>query len=744
MQTLDTSAILRLEKLMRRLGKPLALGALVGLGAVGCQGTDGSSGPSVQRVGLNAFGNCDDLLDYFQDEALSEVQHWGWIGEDRGDAVAEPAAGGGGQAENDGGPSHSGTNTQEADVDEPDLLKTDGRFIYGVRGRQLLIYRADDLSLVSETLLAGHEGWLLLDGDRLAVLYTAWRNDREVPEGAPARFAHSGKTVIEVWDVADRAAPAQLRRTLVEGQLITARMVAGTARVVVHFDGAQYVDWQPEFGGDRPVAGGTSQDGPSETEAKPDDTPSAGMAQRRDAQEAERMDPEAAWRAAIEETSIADWMPYRLDTAGGEAVAGPLGTCRQFHRPGEASGHGVTAVVSVDLDQPEARFADPAVVTAPGVTYASSGNLYLTTVNHAGWLWGGGVAEDVANSGDVVEAEASGGGATDTAQRRDAQVAAAEREASQVHKLSIGDATAPAAYRASGRVFGHPLNQFSLGEHADHLRIATTENRMQDGPVNHLFVLGEAEGALEQTGAITGIAETERIYAVRLMGERGFMVTFRQVDPLFTMDLSDPANPRMVGELKIPGFSTYLHPYGADHLIGIGQSADEEGRVTGMQLSLFDVSDFADPQQAHVQALGEGWSSALYDHHAFLFWPATDTLAIPVERWDEAEGDHVGLALYSVSAEAGFDETGFVSHSVFGDGWAPNIERSMVIGDAIYAFSRVGVTAHTLEGLAPVAQAAFPEDEGAWDGGGVEPEPAEPLPAEPEADGAEDGGDESD
>jgi hypothetical protein len=766
MQTIDTSTLRRLENLMIRLGKPLALATALGLGVgvVGCESENTGGNTQVEMTALHAFNSCDDLLDYFHDEALTEVQHWGWISPaERGGAaddqsIGAPTAGGEGGENNTPTPAFSETNNQEAAVDEPDVVKTDGRYIYGVRGRQLLIYQAEDLSLLSEVLLPAYNAQILLDGDRLAVIYNQWGEIDGLPEGLPARLAQSSKTGIEIYDVADRAAPAQLRKTLVEGNLITARLVDGTARVVVHFNGAGHVDWQPWEDGSPPSVGGgtggTEVTPPRATETDPaPDADGAGMEQRRDGQE---VDVEAAWRQAVEDTVIEDWIPFRVDTAEGETTAGPLGACRQFHRPGEAAGHGVTAVVSVDLDRPDASFADPAVVTAPGVTYASAGSLYLTTVNHAGWLWGAG---DVAVAGEAPDVAVGGtdtgsastpdtGSGDNTEQRMDGQVAAApEREATQIHKLSIGEAVAPAAYRGSGRVYGTPLNQFSMGEHAAHLRIATTENTLQGETTNHLFVLGEAEGALSVTGQITDLAATERIYAVRLMGERGFMVTFRQVDPLFTMDLSDPANPLLMGELKIPGFSTYLHPYGLDHLIGIGQSANEEGRVTGMQLSLFDVSDLANPAQAHVLPLGEGWSQALYDHHAFMFWAPTDTLAIPVERWEnEVDGNgNVGLALYDVDVADGFAEAGFISHDGFGEGWAPSIERSLVIGDAIYAFSRVGVTSHTLEGLAPVASAAFPDDAG--DPGREQPvepgDPGEPIDAElPDDRDGDQGGDE--
>ena len=126
-----------------------------------------------------------------------------------------------------------------------------------------------------------------------------------------------------------------------------------------------------------------------------------------------------------------------------------------------------------------------------------------------------------------------------------------------------------------------------------------------------------------QAGRIGELGKGERVYAVRFVGDVGYVVTFRQIDPLYTVDLADPERPRVLGELKIAGYSAYLHPIGEDLLLGIGQNADAEGRRLGTQLSIFDVSNLRRPQLLHHEALGAGWSEAENDHHAFLFWPRT-------------------------------------------------------------------------------------------------------------------------
>ena len=161
-----------------------------------------------------------------------------------------------------------------------------------------------------------------------------------------------------------------------------------------------------------------------------------------------------------------------------------------------------------------------------------------------------------------------------------------------------------------------------MSEWDGHLRVASTninwwwgwnENTQEEG--NNLTVLQDNnEGELVVTGSITGIAPGERIFASHMFGAKGYMVTFEQIDPLFTIDLSDHSNPTLVGELKIPGYSSYLHALGEDHLLAVGMDGDMDGNLTGLAVNVFDVSDFANPTLAHQYTLDEGdgwaWSEA--------------------------------------------------------------------------------------------------------------------------------------
>jgi hypothetical protein len=217
-------------------------------------------------------------------------------------------------------------------------------------------------------------------------------------------------------------------------------------------------------------------------------------------------------------------------------------------------------------------------------------------------------------------------------------------------------------------------SSFQLGEHEGVLRVATnrdefdpdTGSRRQD---NHLFVLeDDGAGTLRTIGEVRGFAPGETIFSSRFLGSRGFVVTFRQIDPLFAFDLSDPRDPRLVGELEIPGVSTYLHPLDEDHLLTIGLNGDEQGVDWRVRLQIFDVQDLARPRLVHALVpdfgpAGETWSPATYDHLAFNYFDAAGMLTIPVQYRGESDADHFsGFASFAVSLQDGITELGRMDH----------------------------------------------------------------------------------
>jgi hypothetical protein len=186
-------------------------------------------------------------------------------------------------------------------------------------------------------------------------------------------------------------------------------------------------------------------------------------------------------------------------------------------------------------------------------------------------------------------------------------------------------------------VAGHLLNQFAMDEYEGFLRVATTTGTPWggDGSESQVVVLAERDGVLTQVGSVGNMGEGERIYSVRFIGETGYVVTFRQVDPLYVLDLRDPERPVISGELKIPGYSAYLHPLGDGLLLGVGQDADSDGRVLGAKATMFDVSDPANPREIGSWSMRDGYTDVEWDHLAFLAWAPEDIAVLPLSLWQE-------------------------------------------------------------------------------------------------------------
>jgi uncharacterized secreted protein with C-terminal beta-propeller domain len=264
-------------------------------------------------------------------------------------------------------------------------------------------------------------------------------------------------------------------------------------------------------------------------------------------------------------------------------------------------------------------------------------------------------------------------------------------------------------YRGSGDVAGYLLSQWSLSESRGVLRVVSTESPAWWGrgaeTESFLTTLRRREGSLVQAGRIGNLGRGERVYAVRFVGNVGYVVTFRQIDPLYTVDLADPEHPRVLGELKIPGYSAYLHPIGNDLLLGIGQDVNDQGRPLGTQVSIFDVSDLGHPKRLHQAALGQGWSEAESDHPAVLYWPRTGLVVVPFSQ--KALG-------FRVSRAGGIDAVGHVEHDPTP---GAGIRRSLVVGSDVLTVSDTGVEASSLTTLSPLGWVPFP--------------PADPPPATP-------------
>jgi uncharacterized secreted protein with C-terminal beta-propeller domain len=616
---------------MRRL---LLLAALVALSiaAATLGGTTAHSAGAAAKPRLTSFGSCGQLLGYARAQTARFVGPYGL-----GAAVATgmpelaaPAATTAKRAEQ--GVDFSGTNVQEEGVDEPDIVKTDGKTLFAVAGGRLNAVDVDGPrprlldSLALERDL-GHE--LLLQGDRLLVLSRGGYWIEPLP-GIAARIApyQPQKSVLAEVDVSD---PARLRlvRTLeLDGSYVAARLVGSSARIVT----ASQIPAALPF-------------------TQPKDATPAAMA------EATRRN-----KSVVASSRVGSWLPsYRIKRAGAKpGRSRPLVQCRHVRRASAFSGLGMLTVLTVDLAKGLQPVDATAVMTDGRIVYASPESLYVATER-----WADRPDPDTPTSGENgVQTE--------------------------IHKFDIASPL-KTHYRGSGKVSGYLLSQWSLSEHRGVLRVVSTESPAWWGPTggeseSFLTTLRPSGGALVQAGRIGGLGKGERVYSVRFVGDTGYVVTFRQIDPLYTVDLANPERPRVLGELKIPGYSAYLHPIGEDLLLGVGQDATAEGRPTGQQISIFDVYDLRRPSRLHTHHLGEGWSEAEHDHHAFLFWPRTGLVMIPFNQ--QAAGFRVGRA-------RGIDPAGRVSH----DAQWP-IRRSLVVRDSVLTVSEKGVMSNSLATLA--------------------------------------------
>ena len=554
---------------------------------------------------------------------------------------------------------YTSTNNQEQGVDELDIVKTDGWHLYVAMDGWLRILRSwpPEASEQLATLeLPGYTHGLFLHRDLVAVLSSGQGIVSPLWEGwEPA-------TRIDLVDVRERAAPKLVRTIEVEGSLVGARLIDGELYAVVYtWIPIPQVAWELLWRGDLGL---------------PDPPWDASEAERELAAALARRILRPHVEAIAAALDLDEVLPTLSDrnlvtgaTRGGSMVA-----CADVFRPVQVGSCGMLTVLHLDLKaiggdgQPSGvgLFADGWTV------YASARSLYVA--NGQPWWWWL----------DETSAYAS------------------------VHKFALGDPKAPVRYVASGSVPGYLLNQFAMSEHDGDLRVATTElgwwrpPSADRGRGSAITVLrDDGRGALATVGQIKGIAPGERIFASRFFGPVGFLVTYEQVDPLFTLDLSDPTVPRLVGELVLPGFSTYLHPAGDGYLLAVGRTVDDQNRLADLVVNLFDVHDLAHPKLAHQHVIARGngsWvdSEALWDHHAFTFHRGVLTIPVALnESWDRWFS---GIVAMRVDPAEGIGELGRVDHGdLAGDaGWVW-MRRSVYVEDFLYSLSNLGLKASVLQ-----------------------------------------------
>ena len=665
------------------------------------QPTHRASVDAAPAAALDRFAECGALLGYFQANAAEITRPWGLgseiapaadLGLDTmmaGAAAASDSSAAGQSAPMRAGTDYSISNVHEAGLDEPDSVKTDGRRVVVVTDN---LVRVVDVTGPTPTLAATIDlgpdwGWkLLMHGDRALALKAHWGSLARFAGSGPGRerldWGHDWGPTTEVGEIdLAQTVPAIASRLSVEGEYVGARMTDGVMRLITRSQ-PKGIGW-----------------------VYPETSDVAAAERATDAN-----------RRIIAETTIEHWLPNFIlrDEAGEPVDAGRLGDCDRFWAPTRYAGPGTLSITTVDIaENGLAGPMDTTSIAAGGSTvYASRSHLYVTTT---GWF---GQRDRVA---DLREGPLDELGPNVIA--------------TEIHMF---DTSSPgsSAYVGSASVMGTVLNQYSMSEHEGHLRIATTVARSwrSDGSLDSesfVTVFAVGDDGLSETGQVGGLGVGERIYAVRYLGDVAAVVTFRQVDPLYLLDMADPTAPTVRGELKINGYSAYLHPLAGDVLLGVGQEATGEGLPLGAQVSMFDIADLDRPRRIDQWTLPESHSAVEFDPLAFLHWPAENVAVLPVEQHpSNLSPSFIGAVVLS-TADRALTERSRLTHAAppvrkcreprdtddrgddpgpaqlscwYEADWSARIVASTVIGDRLYLASPKALGSVDVTTLEPVFQ----------------------------------------
>jgi uncharacterized secreted protein with C-terminal beta-propeller domain len=683
---------------MKRSTLPLLALALLVLAAAIAAGCTGSAG--VPAAGeIKKFSSADEIRDYIvNNTALAAADGYGYLtnGIAR-DAVIAPQAsvaessakGLGIPSASPGSADHSTTNVQVAGVDEPDFVKNDGKYIYVITGQTLAIvdaYPAASASVVSKTEIGDTPRDLFIDGNRL-VLFATGTKDTDLPypdnSAVPAvqmkEMPYYYRPSLPVthaifYDITDRAHPKVLKDFTIDGDYTDARLIGSNLYLVTREQVYTY-------------------------------------------------DRDRITVPAIRE--------------GTKTVIAP--DVYYFDNPERQ--YAFTTISSFDTAGAKEKEAKTYLAGSGNILYVSENAMYITYQKYhtiysprqpvplieAVDVQRGSAASPSGLSAPVLwedfnrmtESEKQAYIADLKNQEQESiQKKEIDQTTTAIHKIAISNGAI--TYSARGEVPGVLESQFSMDEYRNNLRVATTSNvytTRGSYEYNNVFVL---DSAMKTIGSLTHIAEQERIYSTRFIGDRLYMVTFKRIDPFFVIDLTNAESPKILGKLKIPGYSDYLHPYDAKHIIGVGKETgtNDWGGVStrGIKLALFDVSDVEHPTQIDKVEIGDpGTDSAvLSDHKAFLFDKAKNLLVIPARVvrneavvYDKMPGTiqpniWYGAYVFGVTPESGFTLRGTIEHGTGSDryysyGSSQNeVKRSLYIDDVLYTLSSKKILANSL------------------------------------------------
>jgi inhibitor of cysteine peptidase len=576
--------------------------------------------PTIGNNQISKFSSYQELQHFVKANTQYTGLYWKYGGISRIPlAVVDEAAVPAPSSAND----YSTTNIQVAGVDEADIVKTDGQYIYVVSGNKTIILKAyppEQAQVLSEIEVEGTVVGIFINGDRLVMFggetpYYPY-NDGIRMDPSVAYYA-SPDTFINVYDISDRENPRLQRELSADGQYVSSRMIDDYAYVVVN---------EPVYGEDdeinlpRLYSDGTEKEIPA---------------------------------TDIYYSDVVDY--YYMYTT--------------------------IIAINIQDDNQEPTY-ETIMLGASSNLYVSTNNIYLTFP-----VWGGNVGDS---------------------------------QKTAIHRIHIEGSAMN--YTASGEVPGMVLNQFSMDEYDGYFRVATTTHEGTSG--NNVYAL---DMALNITGSLTDLAPGETIYSTRFMGDRCYLVTFKKVDPLFVIDLSNPYNPRKLGYLKVTGYSDYLHPYDENHIIGIGKETTDAGEFAwyqGVKISLFDVTDVSNPVEISKLEIGDRGtdSPVLWDHKAFLFDRSRNLMVMPillaevdqseypggVPSWAYGEPVWQGAYVFDISLDNGLQLKGRITHiedptdleqGYYYSHSSLSVTRALYIDNILYTISEAKIKMNSLENL---------------------------------------------
>ncbi len=499
-------------------------------------------------------------------------------------------------------------------------------------------------------------------------------------------------------DIADVTNPRLIREMHFSGAYLNSRRIGNAVYSVVIFPEAQITGLKYDINDSQWTAQMCGRDDQSVTEI------TAEITAKFEVLKVEN-------RELIQAADLSKWLPSVKDLSYNgvppQENPSPFANCANFYQSGQKDGKSFLAIISTEING-TASLNATTIIGKPGAVYASASAMYVAarhSQTQMSWFF----SEDI-------------------------------EEASTIHKFNLTNEPPASQYAGSGVVKGRVLNQFSMDEFNGFFRLATTSGHLPN-PKTHstISILEQQANELVVVGKIDDIAPTEDIRSARFMGDKGYIVTFKKTDPLFVFDLADPFQPKIAGELKIPGFSTYMHRLDANHLLTIGYDADDQGNFawfTGIMLQIFDVSDMSKPALAYKEVIGSrgSTSEAATNHLAFNYFGSKGLLAIPMTICKKDKyysggsyGDMMtfsGLLIYKVSADNGFELVGGVPHiapesqdnyrRACSNWWTQSnsyVKRSIFMDDYVFSVSEDTIKANNMAALGTDVSVVYFADE---------------------------------